>query len=252
MRNYPNSFKKTLKKRNIMVVLLNIGNTHTTIAEAENSEINSSRKFLTSELNSEMLPVATPIAAATVVPEFRTKFKEYDIFWLEPGCQCDIDLSRVDSSTLGADRLANLIALGDNFELPALCIDFGTAITFELLDENKVFTGGAIAPGRKLLRNSLHDYTAQLPLVSFKIPPPQGPGVATGDQMILGIDSGVVGAIKELIKIMRKSIDGNLKLVAAGGDADFFIKSISGLEYAGDDFTLKGILKAWEIYSKCK
>ena len=235
-----------------MVLLLNIGNTHTIIAEAENGKINSSRKIFTAELNSEMLPTATPVAAATVVPEFRAKFKDYDIFWLDPGCQCDIDLSKVDSSTLGADRLANLIALEDKFSLPALCIDFGTAITFELLDENKVFTGGAIAPGRALMRNCMHDYTAQLPLVSLKIPPPKGPGVATGDQMILGIDCGAVGAVKELIEIMRKSVDEDLKLVATGGDADFFIKNISGIEYAGDDFTLKGILKAWESYKKCK
>ena len=235
-----------------MILLLNIGNTHTIIAEAENGKINSSRKISTSELNCEMLPQSLDIAAATVVPEFREKFKDHDIFWLEAGCQCDIDLSRVDSSTLGADRLANLIALEDEFTLPALCIDFGTAITFELLDENKVFTGGAIAPGRALMRNSMHNYTAQLPLVSLKTPPPKGPGVATGDQMLLGIDCGAVGAVKELIEIMRKSVDGDLKLVATGGDADFFIKNISGIEYAGDDFTLKGILKAWEINKTCK
>lgn len=235
-----------------MVILLNIGNTHTIIAEAENGKINSSRKFLTSELDGKIFPTAIPIAAATVVPEFRRKLKDYNIFWLEPGCQCDIDLSMVDSSTLGADRLANLIALEDEFTLPALCIDFGTAITFELLDENKVFTGGAIAPGRVLLRNCMHDYTAQLPLVSLKTSPPNGPGVATGDQMVLGIDSGVVGAVNELIRIMRKSIDGDLKLLATGGDADFFMKNISEIEYAGDNFTLKGILKAWETYSKCK
>ena len=235
-----------------MVVLLNIGNTHTVIAEAENGRINSSRKILTVELNRKVLPGGVPVAAATVVPEFRKKFKDHDIFWLEPGCQCSIDLSRVDSSTLGADRLANLIALEDEFTLPALCIDFGTAITFELLDENRVFVGGAIAPGRALLRNSLHDYTAQLPLVSLKTPLPAGPGTATGDQMILGMDSGAIGAVKELIGIMRKSVKGNLNIVATGGDADFFIKNISGIEYAGDEFTLKGILKAWEIYRKCK
>ena len=235
-----------------MVVLLNIGNTHTVVAEAENGRINSSRKILTVELNREILPEGIPVAAATVVPEFRRKFKDHDIFWLEPGCQCNVDLSMVDSSTLGADRLANLIALEDRFTLPALCIDFGTAITFELLDENKVFIGGAIAPGRALLRNSLHDYTAQLPLVSLKTPPPVGPGTATGDQMILGMDRGAVGAVKELIEIMRKNVNGNLTIAATGGDADFFIKNISGIEYVGDEFTLKGILKAWEIYSKCK
>ncbi len=235
-----------------MVLLLDIGNTHTRIAEAENGKISPVRKILTAKLNSRMLPAAMPAAAATVIPEFRTRFRDHDIFWLEPGCSCDIDLSLVDGSALGADRLANLIALGAEFTLPALCIDFGTAITFELLDKNKIFLGGAIAPGRVLLRNCMHDYTAQLPLVSLKTPPPDGPGVATGDQMLLGIDAGVIGTVKELIRIMRQSINGDLNLIAAGGDAKFFIKNISGIEYAGDDFTLKGILKAWEIYNKCK
>lgn len=235
-----------------MVLLLNIGNTHTCIAEAENGKISFLKKILTAELNNEMLPAAMPIAVATVVPEFRVRFRNRGIFWLEPGCPCDIDLSLVDSSTLGADRLANLIALGDGFPLPALCIDFGTAITFELLNDRKAFLGGAIAPGRALLRNSLHDYTAQLPLVSLKTPPPDGPGRATGDQMLLGIDGGAVGMVKELIQIMRRSVDGDLNIFAAGGDAEFFMKNIPGIEYAGDDFTLKGILKAWEIYNKCK
>ncbi len=79
-----------------MVILLNIGNTHTIIAEAENSEINSSRKILTTELNSEILPTGKAIAAATVVPGFRNKLKEHDIFWLESGCECDIDYVNIN------------------------------------------------------------------------------------------------------------------------------------------------------------
>ena len=235
-----------------MVLLLNIGNTHTCIAEADNGKISFLRKIPTVELNIEMLPAAMPIAAATVVPDFCARFSRRGIFWLEPGCRCDIDLSQVDSSTLGADRVANLIALGAGGALPALCIDFGTAITFELLDEHKVFRGGAIAPGRMLLRNSLHDYTAQLPLISLKTPPPTGPGTATGEQMLLGINGGAVGMVKELIQVMRRSVNGDLRIFATGGDAEFFIKNIPEIEYAGDDFTLMGILKAWEIYSECK
>jgi type III pantothenate kinase len=235
-----------------MLILLNIGNTHTTIAESENGEINSVRRVLTSELNREILPENMPLAIATVVPEFRGRFTGADVFRLEPGCKCDINLELVDSSTLGADRLANLIALADKFPLPALCIDFGTAITFEMLDKDRNFIGGAIAPGRDLLCRSMHDYTAQLPLVSLENPAPDAPGTTTGEQMLLGVNTGALGAIKELIRTMRRNTDGNLKIVGTGGDVEFFMKNIPEIEYAGDNFTLYGILKAWEIHNQCK
>ena len=235
-----------------MLFLLNIGNTHTQIAELAQGKISLLKKVLTTELNSQMIPKGKAIAAATVVPEVRTRLEECDIFWLEPDCLCDIDLSLIDTSTLGADRLANLIALADNVVLPALCIDFGTAITFELLDKNKVFLGGAITPGRALLRNCLHNNTAQLPFVPLESTASNVPGRTTKEQIALGTDLGVVGMVKEIIKLMQKNVNEDLTIVATGGDAKKIIKDISGIEYAGDDFTLKGILKAWEIYSKCK
>ncbi|MDD5596840.1 MAG: type III pantothenate kinase [Victivallaceae bacterium] len=235
-----------------MVILLNIGNTHTTIAEAENGEINSVRKILTADLNGEILPQNMPVAMATVVPGFRECFAGAGVFRLEPGCVCNINLGKVDSSTLGADRLANLIALEDKFPLPALCIDFGTAVTFEMLDKDANYIGGAIAPGRDLLRRSMHDYTAQLPLVPLENSAPDVPGTTTGKQMQLGINAGVLGAVKKLINVMRRNTDGDLKIVGTGGDAEFFIRNIPGIEYAGDNFTLYGILKAWETHNKCK
>lgn len=235
-----------------MVTLLNIGNTHTAIAEAENGQINSVRKILTAALNHEVLPENTPLAMATVVPEFRKRFAGTNVFRLEAGCRCNIRLEMVDSSTLGADRLANLIALEAKFPLPALCIDFGTAITFEMLDKDRNFIGGAIAPGRDLLRRALHDYTAQLPLVPLGQAAPDAPGTTTAEQMLLGINAGAAGTVKELIAVMRRSTDGDLKIVGTGGDAEFFIRNLPEIEYAGDNFTLYGILKAWETNRKCK
>jgi len=133
-----------------------------------------------------------------------------------------------------------------------LCIDFGTAVTFEMLDKDANYIGGAIAPGRDLLRRSMHDYTAQLPLVTLENSVPDDPGSTTGKQMLLGINAGILGAVKELVKMMRRNTDGILKIVGTGGDAEFFIKNIPEIEYAGDNFTLYGILKAWEIHNKCK
>jgi type III pantothenate kinase len=199
-----------------------------------------------------MFSADIPVAAATVVPDVKKRLSDLNIFWIHAGCRCDIDLGQVDSSTLGADRIANLIALGEMQSQPSLCIDCGTAITFELLDENKVFLGGAIAPGRAMMRNGMHDYAAQLPFVPLSIDIAEMPGKATVDQMLLGIDAGAVGAVKELIEIMRRRVGGQLNIIIAGGDAEFFLNNIPDSEYGGDDFTLRGILKAWEINVKCK
>ena len=235
-----------------MIILLNIGNTHTHIAEVKNGKIVSRRKIQTSDLNSKMLPEGVPLAAATVVPEIRTRLKVLDVFWVGPNNVCELDFSQVDNTTLGADRVANLVALSTEYPLPALCIDFGTAITFELLGCGNIVLGGAIMPGRALMRKAMRDYTAQLPLVSVQAPPPDGPGTNTADQMLLGVDIGLTGAIKELIEVMRDKAGKDLRIVATGGDAEFFTKRLSGIEYAGDDFTLKGILKAWETHKRCK
>jgi type III pantothenate kinase len=235
-----------------MVFLLNIGNTHTQLAETSHGKIKTIVNIPSSELNSDMLPLGMPIAAACVVPDIRSKLEHHDFFWVEPGIKTDIDLSCVDSCALGADRLANLIELGEKHDLPALCIDFGTAITYELLDKNKIFIGGAIAPGRNLMRNSLNDYTAQLPLIGLEVPLSDGPGTATGDQMLLGIDRGAIGAVKELIKVMRKAVDGKLTIVGTGGDFDFFKDYFPEIIDGGEDFTLNGVLKAWENNRQCE
>ena len=235
-----------------MVLLLNIGNTHTCIAEARDGKITSSRNISTSKITNEIFRPDVPIAAACVVPEVKELLKELDIYWITYESAVNVDFSKVDTATLGADRIANLIAMESNYNLPALCIDFGTAITFELLGKDKSFLGGAISPGRALLRKSMHDYTAQLPLVRLDEPMPDDIGTATIDQMALGIDLGAVGMVKELINRMNKTINGEMKILATGGDAEFFIKNIPKIEYAGDDFTLTGILRAWETHSKKK
>ncbi|QSH40347.1 type III pantothenate kinase [Lentisphaerota bacterium ZTH] len=235
-----------------MVFLLNIGNTHTQLAEASRGKIDTIVNIPTADVTADLLPNGVPQAAACVVPEVRFRLAQHDVFWLEGGIKSEIDLSQCDGAALGADRFANLIQLGSEYKLPALCVDFGTAITYELLDENKVFIGGAIAPGRRLMRNSLNTYTAQLPLVGIDVPPPKGPGVATGDQMLLGIDKGAVGGVKEIIEMMRNAVDGDLTVVGAGGDFKFFKDEIPEMIFGGEDFTLRGILKAWEKNNKCE
>lgn len=233
-------------------LLLNIGNTHTQVAFADsNGNIEEPIRIIPTaqwQSNIQLLPQAADdcrVWAACVVPYARkilsgSKFYR-NLFWVDAaaGEAAGLDFSSIDTSTLGADRIANAAALLMHGRLPASNFDCGTAITLETVLENGVFAGGAIMPGRKLMRMALKNGTAALPELPLDLPLPEELGKNTLQAMTLGIDLGAVGMVREL---MKKSSDLGVKyMVASGGDAEFFCKQIPGLEKAGKLFTLLGM-----------
>ena len=232
------------------VFLLNVGNTNAEYAIAHNGNIGEVNCIPTKELDLSLIPSDIPVAAACVVPSFMEKLKSVNnsVFEVKPGISCGIDFSGFDISTMGADRLANLIYLAETGPSPALCIDFGTAVTFEALGPGKEFKGGVILPGRMLQRKALNDFTAMIPYVNFYHDIPEI-GNGTVDSVRVGVDRGIIGSVKEIVERIRNLFpEESLRIVAAGGDAEFFLKYISGLEAAGNNCTLYGINKAWEYY----
>jgi len=231
-----------------MIFLMNIGNTNTQTGLYSGGVISGIRTLPTGDVDSSIIPDGIPCAASTVVPDVRKKLSGRDIFWLDGTCRTGLNMHLVDTATLGSDRIANIIRLADTSELPAVCLDFGTAITYDIVDSCRVFRGGAIAPGRALLRQALHNYTAQLPLIPIFDDLPAGVGTNTVDAMRLGIDRGVIGSARELIAgIKMLFADETVRLVGVGGDCKFFIDYIPEIEYGGNDYTLQGIRKAWEL-----
>ena len=227
-----------------MLFLLDIGNTHTQPGIWNGESIELLPRIPTAELRPELLPADLPIAAATVVPEMRRVLDRREIFWLTPqsATRC-VDFSRVDSSTLGADRVANAVALAEFHPLPALAIDCGTAVTIEIVDRGKIFRGGAIAPGRGLMRRALFTGTAQLPEIPISAELPQGPGTDTRESIRFGVDRGAVGLVRELAECSAAAY-GCVTRVVTGGDGPFFGAAL-GLPVAGPEFTLHGIRIAW-------
>ena len=183
--------------------------------------------------------------AASVVPAVTEILRSSGVFVVSPKMTFPFSVRKLDLSTVGADRLANAAQLTDG-KLPAVCIDFGTAVTFEVVTEDREFAGGAIMPGRMLLRRSLNDYTAQLPLIGITDLIPAVPGSNTVDAMLIGTDLAAVGAVREILVSLEKLFPaGTLRRVACGGDRHFFMEHLA-LEDGKDDFTLRGIRKIWE------
>ncbi|MBQ9754523.1 MAG: type III pantothenate kinase, partial [Lentisphaeria bacterium] len=144
------------------MILLDIGNTHTRIARAEGEKITILRTLRSVELSNEDIPSDPEgVWGASVFPAVASKLESVNFINAALAGKI-VDFSCVDSSTIGADRLANAVAALDH-GTPALVLDCGSAITIELVDSDLRFRGGAIAPGRKMLRQALHANTAQLP-----------------------------------------------------------------------------------------
>ena len=228
--------------------LFNVGNTHVQIADLCSGMIHPVAKVPTSEFHPEKF-AAPEMAAASVVPALEELLRHAGALIVSPNfARGPVDLSLMKTpETLGADRLANAAALILSGPLPAMCIDFGTAINLEFVDSKRRMRGGAILPGRLLLRRALHDYTAKLPLTELRSDIPGFPGNNTVDAIDIGVDAGALGAVREVLARMEKQFAGeSIRRVACGGDAPFFLRELPGFEFADDTFTLRGIAGIWQ------
>lgn len=143
--------------------------------------------------------------------------------------------------TTGADRIADIAALAVLYGGPAMAVDIGTAVTYDLLSADGVFFTGAIGPGPEILARSLHDYTAQLPMVEWwRKSPPTAPSDTEG-AMLFGVDAGFSGVLRETASRLLPLLGKGARLVATGGFAERFIPPL-GMGFEIDpDLTLRGI-----------
>ena len=232
--------------------LCNIGNTHTTVCIWNGETMRELFTEETGKFKPEMLPNNLPVAAASVVPAVKKLISEVrsDVFWVSSSnCGNVLDFSQVDASTLGADRVANAAALTQYCPLPALSLDCGTAITIEIVDEQRCFRGGAIAPGRILMRKALFSGTAQLPDIPLTSDVPDKPGFNTATSIVFGVDRGITGLVRQLLATCCAEY-GIKHCVVTGGDAEFFLNAVPGLEKSDKYFTFHGIRLLYEEITK--
>lgn len=126
---------------------------------------------------------------------------------------------------LGADRLVNIYGAVQKGRLPALVIDFGTAITFDYISKKGVFEGGLIVPGVELSGNALQEKTALLPkLKEFGFPPGGLIGRDTRSAMGSGLLNGFGALADGLIERFRKQYGPGIRILATGGWAGRLVR----------------------------
>ena len=141
---------------------------------------------------------------------------------------------------VGADQLVNAVAAIEAYGAPVVVIDFGTATTFDIVNEEGVFTGGIIAPGVNLSTEALYNAAALLPKIKIE-KPEKIIGQNTAEAMQTGLYWGYVSMIEGLAKRVMAEYKTKPTIVATGGLSNLFTDAIDIIDYAEPDLTLEGL-----------
>lgn len=148
-------------------------------------------------------------------------------------------------SEAGADRLVNAVAAWERHKSPLIIIDFGTATTFDVVNDEGNYIGGIIAPGVNLSLEALHRAAAKLPNVAVERPP-QVVGKDTVQAMQSGIYYGYVGLIEGIVLRIKSENNAQMKVIATGGLAPLFAKATPVIDALEPDLIIDGLRLIYE------
>lgn len=230
-------------------LLVDIGNTRIKVAIFEGGVLIAQRttEYLRAQLLDELIEgrqVDGAIVASTRgdVPEILELVRPYARRLVEftPSTPVPIRNAYLTPETLGRDRLAAAVGAASLYPgRNVLIVDFGTAVTIDLVSADNTFRGGCISPGLGMRFRALHDYTARLPLCSAS--EQEGLiGCTTDEALTLGVMNSLIFEIEGYITRMEAEFD-NLCVIFTGGDAKFFVKRIKNAIFANCNLVLRGL-----------
>lgn len=158
----------------------------------------------------------------------------------KPGCELPV-APRVDvGTTVGPDRLVNTVAGYDRHGGNLIVVDFGTATTFDVVDDDGAYIGGVIAPGVNLSLEALHMAAAALPHVDITHPE-RVIGTNTVACIQSGIYWGYIGLVEGIVRQIRAERDRPMRVIATGGLASLFDQGFDLFDKVEDDLTMHGL-----------
>jgi type III pantothenate kinase len=151
--------------------------------------------------------------------------------------------------TLGIDRM--VLAAGAVLKYPnqnRLVIDAGTCVTYDFIDEQDNYLGGAISPGIQLRYKALHDYTSKLPLLDAYFPQ-SFIGGSTKDSIHSGVVNGLVYEINGFVEEYQ-ALNPNFIIILTGGDTDFLALRLKNTIFANSNFLLESLNQTFQYKIK--
>lgn len=187
-------------------------------------------------------------ALASVVPQLTEAWRHAVLDFI--GCEmllCNAEtagaLFRADypnPQEIGADRIADAVAMREIYGAPSVVVDFGTATNIEVLDKSGMFVGGIIAPGLQTSAETLFSNASKLPAVTLCAP--DNPiGKNTVSAMQSGIVLGEVDRVEGLLRRVFKQLGYNATVVATGGLAPLIAQYTDMIDNVNPELTLEGL-----------
>jgi type III pantothenate kinase len=184
---------------------------------------------------SSVVPPVTPSLVRLVQDFFRLEPLQ-----VGPGIKTGLAIKTTDPAAVGADRVVNAVAAKEFFGLPALVIDFGTATTFDYIDEESNYQGGIIAPGINSALEALVRNTSKLPKIEIA-----WPKTVVGKNTVSAMQSGtVVGYLCLVEGLITRVLDevGPIKhIIATGGLGELLSRHSASIRCYDPHLTLKGL-----------
>ena len=141
---------------------------------------------------------------------------------------------------------ATMTQVGIDYPRPVVVVDFGTAVTFDVVDARGNYTGGIIAPGLAAMTDYLHEKTALLPKIHIR-EVDAIVGKNTEQAMLIGAVHGYRGLVRELIGELKRELRvQNLPVVATGGYARLMAAKLPEITAVAPDLTLEGLRLVWQ------
>lgn len=246
-----------------MILLFDIGNTHTHIGLADGRRVVKQKDISTlswfgggaaalikkfvgkNRINGAALCSVVPRATPLVGKVVRSLWK-LDVLELNARTVRGVGVDYPKPKSIGPDRLANAVAARARFGAPVVVVDFGTAVTFDVVNAKGNYVGGVIAPGLAAMTNYLHEKTALLPKIKIR-DIETAIGKSTEQAMLIGAVHGYRGLVRELIAELKREMGvKKLPVVATGGYAELIAAKLPEISDVEPDLTLEGLRLVWQ------
>ncbi|MEC0373222.1 type III pantothenate kinase [Paenibacillus chibensis] len=181
-----------------------------------------------------------------VIEEMCRKYIHKQPLMVGPGIKTGLNLRYENPREVGADRIVNAVAAVDLYKGPLVVVDFGTATTFDCIDEKGAYLGGAIVPGIGIATEALVERASKLPRIELE-KPKKVIGRNTVHAMQAGIIFGYAGQVDGIVKRMKQEMNApHLKVVATGGLAELIASETEAIDEVNPLLTLEGLRIIYE------
>lgn len=258
----------TIRHTGAVLLVVDVGNTQThfgtyrgdelvehwrmsTVRQSTADQLGASLRSLLRLRGVELSELSGSIVSSTVpelAPEWAQvgeRYLSHETVIVGPGVKTGMPIRLDNPRELGADRLVNAVAAYDHVQGACVVVDFGTAITYDVVSASGEHLGGLIQPGVEISLEALSDRGAKLPKIDL-LPPRAVVGKSTVEAIRAGVLYGFSSAVDGIIDRLREELGHPFAVIATGGLATTIAPFCDTIDEVDPDLTLKGLRLIWE------